>query len=300
MLSGLLVGAGQVVFQVAVEFDGLSAGMRAILCELDMGGLVGEVRLPEGSFRGCKSLRDVVWPVGLCAVGDSCFEGCGLEVVDWSGTPVRTAGRRAFSGCCSLSRIVWSRELKVVGSECCFDGGWKGCPLQSLDFAGTSLTEIGAQAFAGCAGLAAMAFPVTLMVLCSRAFSSCPLLSFVDMASTRVTKIGSGAFSGCRRLIDIALPSTLQELASSCFCDTALRGLDLSMTRCTSIGESAFAHCGQLSQVCLPATVRGIGGRCFRRTRPGAVYLAGTDAEGIGDSAFAECGPWGSRCSQGC
>jgi hypothetical protein len=118
MLSGLLVGGGgQVVLQVAAKFDGMSAGLRATLCELDVGGLVVEVRLPGGSFRGCTSLRGVVWPVGLYAVGDSCFEGSGLDVVDWSGTRVRTAGKRAFSGCRRLSRIVWSRELDVVGAS---------------------------------------------------------------------------------------------------------------------------------------------------------------------------------------
>jgi hypothetical protein len=287
----LLVGGdGQVVFQVAVEFDGLNASMRDTLCELDMGGLLGEVRLPGGSFRRCKSLRSVVWPAGLCAVGDSCFEECGLGVVDWSVTRVRTAGKWVFSCCRSLSRIVWSRELEVVGRECCADGDWRGCPLEALDFTGTSLTEVGEGAFAHCERLTAVAFPITLMVLGDRASARCPLLSIVNMASTRVTRIGEGAFLGCRRLVDIALPSTLLELGSACFSDTAVRELDLSMTKCTSIGSAAFSRCKQLSEMPLPASVRCVGDHCFLRTGLRAVNLRETGIEEIGDFAFSECG----------
>jgi hypothetical protein len=56
MMSGLLMGGGRVVMQVDVQFDGLGVGLRGSLCEVDMSGLVGEVRLPDGAFKGARKL----------------------------------------------------------------------------------------------------------------------------------------------------------------------------------------------------------------------------------------------------
>jgi hypothetical protein len=105
VMSGLLMGGGRVVMQIDVQFDGLGEGLRESLCEVDMGGLVGEVRLPDGAFKGARKLVQVVWPVGVTSIGEPCFEESGLEVLDLGQLHIRRIGKRCFFSCRRLSRV---------------------------------------------------------------------------------------------------------------------------------------------------------------------------------------------------
>ena len=101
LLSGFLECNGRVKLQGGVLFDKVDEAMCRRLCEADFAGLVGDVVLPDGSFKGCAVLRTVAWPVGLTNIGAVCFEGCGLEEVNLVRTRVNSIGRRAF---------LWVRE----------------------------------------------------------------------------------------------------------------------------------------------------------------------------------------------
>jgi hypothetical protein len=123
VMSGLLMGGGRVVMQVDVQFDGLGEGLRGSLCEVDMGGLVGEVKLPDEVFKGARRLVRVVWPEGVTSIGESCFEGSSLEVLDLEQMHVRRIGKRCFFSCRQLSRVLLPPQLKELGDECFSDYG---------------------------------------------------------------------------------------------------------------------------------------------------------------------------------
>jgi hypothetical protein len=218
------------------------------------------VILPDRVFEGCTSLRSVAWPAGLSSVGDSCFEGCGLEVVDWGRTRVRAVGRRAFLGCGRLSMVRCSRELERLGSQCfsceMYSANGRGCPLEELDLAGTSVTEIGAHACASCDSLVKVPFSPSLMIVGRYAFGRCIRLSSVDMSSTRLASLSACAFYGCRELAEVCLPCTLIELGNQSLADTAVRRLDLRGTKCVCIGCGALDGCPALREVLLPKCTR--------------------------------------------
>jgi hypothetical protein len=278
--------------QMDVKFDRLSEGWRAVLVELDMGCLVGEVSLPDSSFRGCKVLRRVVWPAGLVSVGESCFESCGLTAVDLRTTRACSLWRRAFFDCGTLSVVRLSRELGIIGSDR-FTGPVyprrRGCPLKAVDLTESSVREIGDRAVEGCEVLDDVRFPTSLMDLGSFAFSKCCELRSVDMSTTQLTRLGTRVFSACTALREVKLPSTLMELGEYSLAECGVMELDLGGTKCCSFSTGALFLCGRLRRLWLPVTMRLLGDQCLRGAGLEVLDLSETKIEAIGERAFCDC-----------
>lgn len=67
---------------------------------------------------------------------------------------------------------------------------------------GNGVTSIGDDAFAGCANLADIAMPDSMMFIGARAFSGCAALTGMELPKS-VKTIGDGAFDGCISLADV-------------------------------------------------------------------------------------------------
>lgn len=117
----------------------------------------------------------------------------------------------------------------------------------------SSVTEIGAYAFAGCSSLESITFEgeSALEEIGAYAFQNCTALTALDLPAS-LTSLGAGAFSGCYRL----------------------SSLDLGGVQ--SIGSSAFANCYALRTLTIPASVNAVESNSFSGcTLAEVVNLAG-------------------------
>jgi hypothetical protein len=282
-----------VVMQVATDFWGLSEAWRGSLWGLDMGGLVGEVRLPDDSFKGCGCLRSVVWPAGLSSVGASCFQDCGLEVVDFGQTRLRSVGRWAFSGCGRLLRIIGPGEFGAPGagsgSGICLSAKGGGEREGVRDAPGKRVTGAGCVTSPGGATSINATSPRALIELGGGAFYRCRRLSSVNLHATGIAVVGNEAFGECSGLESVTFPATLRALGESSFCGAAVSIVDLRGTRCMSIAEGGFFGCAALREVLLCGTVRRLGWRCFAESGVRALDLSRTAVRVIEGGVFRGC-----------
>lgn len=79
-----------------------------------------------------------------------------------------------------------------------------------------SVTIIGKDAFADCAGLIDVVLPSGIREIEDQAFISCTRLESINIPNT-VVKIGHRAFCGCRALNSIAIPESVKEIGFCAF-----------------------------------------------------------------------------------
>jgi hypothetical protein len=109
-----------------------------------------------GAFAGNQTLKKVVLPNGLAAVGDYMFCQSVVEQVDIPDS-VREIGDKAFQACSSLTDIHWPLHLKRVGQMAFYS-----CQQLSVVSLPEGVTEIGGQAFFLCDALHSFYIPSTV------------------------------------------------------------------------------------------------------------------------------------------
>ena len=126
----------------------------------------------------------------------------------------------------------------------------------------TNVTRIGYEAFASCAGLAAVAIPASVTAIGDSAFVGCTSLLNVTIPAS-VTTIGIFMFEGCAALTNVNLPATITSLGAFAFdgC-TSLAGITIPHS-VTTIGDFAFDGCTSLTNVTIPAGVINLGNFVF-------------------------------------
>lgn len=121
---------------------------------------------------------------------------------------------------------------------------WGGCSVCKKTYIPYGITEIGAEAFYGCAGLRKITFadevfrfsateshgtvcrwlkelvlPPSIKKIAARAFSYCKALNVCELPEG-ITEIEEEAFAGCSELEQIVLQSTLQRIGDNAFTGT--------------------------------------------------------------------------------
>jgi hypothetical protein len=162
------------------------------------------------------NLRELVFPGGICAVGDQVYMDCNL-----------------------LERIVLALETVSIGKSAFKNSKW----LQSVEQAG-SLVRIAAQAFSGCRSLARIDLSDSLVSLGKRAFEHCCSLGEIHL-SDQLTVIPEKAFFRCKSLRRVIIPASVVKIESQAF---AFCSELEEVVFCGSpdIAEDAFAWCDKL------------------------------------------------------
>lgn len=214
-------------------------------------------------FYCCKKLKSVKLPKGLETIGQGAFERCvELESVEMN-DGLKTISAYAFYGCEKLSSVYLPNSVNVLGNNPffnCFglssfsgkcassDGSMliNGSTLVSFAPSGkttcsvpSTVSTIGAYAFANCSELTSISLPSTITVIGFRAISNCYGLSSISIPNG-VTSIESYAFAWCSGLGSIIIPGNVQ-----------------------SIGNDAFYFCSKLSSINIPESVQTIGDGAF-------------------------------------
>jgi hypothetical protein len=97
----------------------------------------------------------------------------------------------------SVARLTALRELKMRDCK----------SLKSVADLPASVTQIGEEAFRGCASLASITIPESVTQIGGWAFSGCRSLASITLPAS-VTQIGAMAFTGCASLVSITIPSS--------------------------------------------------------------------------------------------
>ena len=156
-------------------------------------------RLPEGAFKNCTSLKSVTLSPALESIG-----------------------KDAFMGCSSLETFDFGASLADIG-----DGAFEGSGLTAADMsASTSLTSVGAWAFARCGALASVIMPES------------------------VQTVGQGAFFDDASLTSVVLPDGLSTVEDYMMTgNTSLNSETLIPARAETIGRYAYKGMSSMEQM---------------------------------------------------
>ena len=274
-------------------------------------------------FYDCKSLRLVNFgsSSSLERIGDSCFEGSGVEEVSIPDS-VRRLCDRCFYGCKSLRRVNFgsSSSLELIGDSCFADSGveemsipdgvrqlcddcFKWCGnLRRVNFgSASSLERISARCFAG-SGLVDFAIPSTVGTIGGGAFGECRLpeglicrdgCHFRALDGLVLSHDCELCFCSYGVLSSVRIPDAVRGLCNRCFygCKSLRRVNFGSSSSLELIGVSCFAESG-VEEVSIPDSVRRLCDRCFygcKRLRR-VKFGSSSSLERIGVECFADSG----------
>lgn len=170
--------------------------------------------IPEKSFYGCKSIKEIFIPASCETIGVSAFEYCSsLSSVSFeSGSCLKTISSSAFASCRALKTITIPASCNTIG-----DNAFSSC---------ASLTDF------SCAGESA------LTSVGSGAFKYCDNLHRIDMHNcTKLKSIGSRAFYGDNQIYSFQIETVVPP---SCQTDTFGNVGEYSVLKVPSGSEDAY------------------------------------------------------------
>lgn len=184
-------------------------------------------RVSDGAFKNCTSLSSIILPAGLESIG-----------------------KDAFMGCKSLKAFAFGASLTAIG-----DGAFEASGLESADMsASTSLTSVGAWAFAKCAALASVVLPES------------------------VQTVGQGAFFDDAVLASVVLPSDLKNVEDFVMTgNAALTDDGIIPANAESIGRYTYKGMSGMERIVIPAGVTSIGDNAME----GMTSLSEIDAKSL-------------------
>lgn len=285
---------------------------------------LSSITIPEsitsiGDFAFTKStyLRSISIPESVIMIGEEAFSYSGISSIKLPSSLI-TLGSRAFYCCDNLTEIFIQGKVTDFG-ELIFD---RCVNLQNIEVDGnnpilksedgvlyskdmkkliaypigkensefvipSTITTVGARAFALSNHLRNVRFPQNLSSIEEGAFFSCDsiddivlpekLVSIGDMGLTgigikhlripmSVKNVGNRAFAACSKLENVFIPDT-----------------DISL------GDEVFLDCVSLKTVRLPNTIASIPNRCFANCYDLISLEEGESIISVGDRAFEYC-----------
>ena len=273
-----------------------------------------------------------VIPNSVTSIGDYAFYGCSNLTSVTIGNRVNWIGYDAFVACSSLAAFTVDGNNPAYGTEAgvLFNKDLTTLVQYPDDKAGTSylipssVTSIGASAFANCDRLTSVTMPGSVKDIGAGAFEFCTNLASVAIGS-HVVSIGMDAFRGCTRLTSVNIPESAINIGSTAFLNcssltaitvaglnpayvseagvwfnkkqttliqypAARAGTSYSIpSRVLDLGNSAFANCMRLTSVTIPNSVTNIGQEAFFDCTNLSSVMIGSGVVSIGLEAFWGC-----------
>lgn len=196
---------------------------------------------------------------------------------------VEGIGDSAFINQTQLTSIDFSQasSLTYIG-QCAF----KNTGVSSLNFVGTTVSRVRAQAFNSCTQLTTLNAG-TLSTIDSAAFANCTHLSSVVVTSSLNT-INAKAFSNCSALTQINIPTSVGTIGDYAFEKTALTSILIPIT-VNKVPQGLCKECVNLTSVSLPASITEIGQEAFNGCTSLNTISIPVSTTKIGAKAFTKC-----------
>ncbi|MEI6602255.1 MAG: leucine-rich repeat domain-containing protein [Clostridia bacterium] len=152
----------------------------------------------------------------------------------------------------------------------------------------SSVTTIGANAFAYAAKLTSITIPNTVTSVGASAYANCLKVTSASIG-TGITTIPAQAFSGDELLTTVTIPNNVTTISNNAF-EQCVKLSTISIgTGVTSIGDAAFIGDRALTTVTIPNNVLTIGVDAFNGCNGMTSFAMGTGVTTVGDSAFEDC-----------
>ena len=211
------------------------------------------LKIGNSAFEYCWGLTTLVIPEGVTTIGNIAFKDCtGLTSVNIPKS-VTSIDTNPFSNCKNLTSIVVESGNTVYDSrENCnaiIETGTNklisGCENTIIP---NGVLSIGAEAFKGCEGLAAITIPEGVTGIDRDAFYWCRNLSSISVPNS-VTSIGDMAFYGCHKVTSINIPEGLTKIGYSSYYGCEGLTTITIPSSVTNIDNYGFANCKGLTDV---------------------------------------------------
>jgi hypothetical protein len=222
--------------------------------------------IEASAFKGSIAKRFAV-PNSLKTIGESAFEGTGLETLEipatvsedplLDGAQLESIGNRAFaeSGIRNFPALA---SLEHLGT-----GAFQKCHyIEKIDFSAcVRLERFEASLFAGANKLKEIVIPRTVHTISASCFDGCPKLKTVIFADgSGLSEIGPLAFANCPLLAGrFPFPPSVQILGTKCFSGCKLAPIEFGEgSKLRVIEARAFFQCEKLTAFNIGACVQSI------------------------------------------
>ena len=226
------------------------------------------IRITEGAFVNCKSLKSISIPNSIQYIDNDSFSGCDslhynvfdnakylgntnnpylalfkAKTINITSCEINSNCRFicsfAFNGCDNLKSITIPNSVTNIGSSAFSD-----CDSLVSVIIGNSVKNISDAVFRGCISLQSITIPNSVTSIGSNAFNACNSLSSVVIGNS-VTTIGNYAFYYCYNLTNIEFGNSVTSIGDEAFLCCRFKSITIPNS-IESIGRDVFYGCDNL------------------------------------------------------
>ena len=179
-------------------------------------GTSGTGNVMHDSFKFCSTLKEIIIPSDVTALGDNFADGCySLKSINTDN--IIKLNKQTFQNCYSLQKLNLN-NLTHLGTISSDNGTFQNSGIEEINL--PNLTEwIASSTFSNCKNLRkVISLGTQITSIPGNSFQYCINLKTVPIPST-VTSIGSSAFQGCKALKNIIIPAEVTTIGSNAFYD---------------------------------------------------------------------------------
>jgi len=173
-----------------------------------------------------------------------------------------------------VTRVTFPKSVRKIGAE-----AFAGCTgLADVTILG-SVTNIEERVFSGCSSLTRVTLPEGLNNIGRGVFMECGALTEVGIPQS-VTKLGRGAFYRCSQLKNVTIPDGVTHISEIAFWACSELGNVRIGKGVTYIGKDAFDHCNKLTEFAVSAenpSYRSVSGMLL--TKDGKTLVRGINGD---------------------
>jgi hypothetical protein len=260
--------------------------------------------IPENCFKGCTSLKTVIFNDGLVAIGEEAFASCHLADLYLPESLVSIESGAFLTG--SVNNFYVPTSLKYIGGDAFrWCGGVNAVYITDLEawlqieFATATANPVyySHKLFLNGQPIHNLVIPETITKINKYAFADCHNITGTLTFHNNITTddIGERAFQSCKGITNIVFGSNMTYISDGMF--EGFDGLTVLEIpeQITSIGAEAFSSCTNLQKIVFNGNVT-IGSYAFERDSAlkTLVFKAPLNKYYCGSCYFCNRGNYGS------